>query len=107
MGVIGLRQYGDAARRCRPVLLGSARLAFPLEGEPTINAHDFALLELSVVVDQLKDDYPGLTTGSFLVNSSIRVFMLRPSFVFDRDVGIYGLEDDEGVVHLIHIELAL
>jgi len=67
VGVIGLRQYGDAARRCRPVLLGSARLAFPLEGEPTINAHDFALLELSVVVDQLKDDYPGLTTGSFLV----------------------------------------
>ena len=80
---------------------------FPLDGDPTISAHDFALLELSVVVDQLKDDYAGLTTGSFLVNASVRVFLLRPSFVFGRDVGIYCMEDDEGVVHLIHIELAL
>ena len=79
---------------------------FPLD-DPTINAHDFALLELSVVVDQLKQDYAGLTTPAFLANASIRMFMLRPSFVFDRDVGMYCLEDDEGVVHLIHVELAV
>lgn len=80
---------------------------FPLDDDPTINAHDFALLELSVVIDQLKDDYLALTTRSFLANASVRIFMLRPSFVFNRDIGIYCLEDDAGVVHLIHIELAV
>ena len=79
---------------------------FPLAHDLTIVAHDFVLLELAVAADQLKQDYEGRTTGSFLVNASIRVFMLRPSFVLGRDVGVYCLEDDEGVVHLIHIELA-
>lgn len=80
---------------------------FPLDDDPTISAHDFALLELSVVVDQLKENYAALTSTAFLVNARVRVFMLRPSFVFGRDVGIYCMEDEEGVVHLIHIELAI